>query len=295
MSRGATLTGNGITLDLVAGPVTFAGPDLAVYGTGPAAVSERSTALLPGARVVAARHLPRDVVVPIRIVGDTPGDVEDALAELARCIDPVAGAVTLTVARPDASVRTLTARYSTGLEQLTMAWCGAAEISGAVALRAHDPYWRSDVAPLTFDPIADGTTTTATDWDAAGAGWNDALVPFNGFGGSDLLATVDNAGDVETWPVFTVTGPATEVRWHNLTTGTVWRIDSLAAGQTLVVDTTPGVRTVSIDGRNAYGRLVAGSTLWGLSRGDNTIVVRLAGSTGATTSQMAFAPRYLTC
>lgn len=295
MTRRIVLNGVGgaTSWDLTAGPKAWAAPGPAFYGSGPAAISTTVAAQLPGERVRFARHTSRDVVLPINIIGTSELDVETTLNALARSLDPTKGDVTLYVTRPDSSERGLRARYIGGLEGLAMEWCGAMEIRGQIGLRAHDPFWFSDAAPFTFDPSS-GAVPALTLWDDPAVAWDDPLVPFDGFGSDTTLSTVTNAGDVDTWPTYTVTGPC-DVTWLNLTTGEQFEVLGLVSGDTLVIDTTPGTRTVKINGLPAYGRLSPGSTLLRLVRGANTIAVRLAGATGATSAEMAYSPRYLTC
>lgn len=295
MTRRIVLHGVGgaTSWDLTAGPKAWAAPGPAFYGSGPAAISTTVAAQLPGERVRFARHTSRDVVLPINIIGTSQLDVETTLNALARSLDPTKGDVTLYVTRPDSSERGLRCRYIGGLEGLAMEWCGAMEIRGQIGLRAHDPFWFSDAVPFTFD-AASGSAPVVTGWNAA-IPWSDPMTPWNGYGGDTTISTVTNTGDVDTWPVYTVVGPC-DVTWINLTTGEQFELLGLLTGATLVIDTTPGTRTVKINGLSAYGRLSPGSTLPRLAKGDNSIVVRLRDGNGLTTSaQMAYSPRWLTC
>ena len=84
-------------------------------------------------------------------------------------------------------------------------------------------------------------------------------------------------GDVDAWPVVTVTGPAEDVTVTNLTTGASWHVTgALLPGSGLVVDHRPGQKTVRVDGVNAFDRLAPGSSLWPLARGVNQVDVAAA-------------------
>jgi hypothetical protein len=66
--------------------------------------------------------------------------------------------------------------------------------------------------------------------------------------GGEFPARLANAGSVDAWPVWRITGPVQGPTITNLDTGAVLRFDptwSVPAGQTIEIDTRPGVRTVA--------------------------------------------------
>ena len=78
-----------------------------------------------------------------------------------------------------------------------------------------------------------------------------------GSGGSSNSTIVANAGDVATWPIFTITGPVTGPVITNSTTGQKLQFSpsfTVGAGQTLVIDTDQ--RAVTLDGVSRSGELV---------------------------------------
>lgn len=82
---------------------------------------------------------------------------------------------------------------------------------------------------------------------------------------ADLEAV--NAGTIETWPLLTVTGPIVDPVITNLTTGEALVLDddgglTLAAGESLVIDTNPRRRRIEVDGVNVYGRLNFPASRW---------------------------------
>jgi hypothetical protein len=65
--------------------------------------------------------------------------------------------------------------------------------------------------------------------------------------GGEFPARLANAGSVDAWPVWRITGPVQGPTITNLDTGAVLRFDStwsVPAGQTIEIDTRPGMRTV---------------------------------------------------
>jgi hypothetical protein len=105
-------------------------------------------------------------------------------------------------------------------------------------------------------------------------------------GASPLLNTITNAGNYETPPILTVTGPATNVQLKNDTTGeTLFTTASPGAGVLLVIDfgLTNGQRTSLLAGVDNYSTITyPTSAWWKLAPGSNTIRLTATGTTGAT-------------
>lgn len=99
----------------------------------------------------------------------------------------------------------------------------------------------------------------------------DRVYPLSYGGGTGGTSTANNAGGVETWPTTTITGPITNPRLENVTTGQTLRFAlELAAGQTLVVD--HHERTVLLGGTaSRYSTLVRPVEWWPLEPGDNDL------------------------
>lgn len=152
----------------------------------------------------------------------------------------------------------------------------------AVALLALDPWWYglaqsqvlSTAAPTTFDAAISF----------------DSVVPFDG-GGSVAVPII---GDVESYPVFTVIGPATTLVVGS--GGLAWSIAApLGASDTLVVDHRPNSRGPRKNGGSVdWSLLTAASRLFPLAVGTTAVITGATGTTGATQLIMSFEPRYLT-
>lgn len=87
--------------------------------------------------------------------------------------------------------------------------------------------------------------------------------------GTDGLAT--NSGNIPTYPLFTITGPVTNPRIMNVTTGEALRFDGLVlnAGDEVTVDFKQRV-AISSAGGNFYGTITSDSDFWQLAPGDTT-------------------------
>jgi hypothetical protein len=106
--------------------------------------------------------------------------------------------------------------------------------------------------------------------------------------------TFTNPGDVPSYPVWTLSGPFTDVTATNSTTGKTWKISYTAGvGEKLTLDTTPGVTSlVDLVGTNRWDRLVSGYQLWPVVSGDNKITATIGGATAASVATMTYQPRY---
>ena len=219
--------------------------------------------LAHGSRFIAAAHLERPVAFNVAAPASFTG--RDELRRWAAVLDPAKGEGTVTVVQGDYAGRQLRCVYESGLDDFP-------EVSGSRAnpatliFRAAFPYWQ-DTSESSVD-VAQGESETT---------WFPFLPLI--LGASDAFATftIDNTGDIPAWPRVTVDGPGQEVTATNLTTGAHWTVTGdVPAGSTLIVDTRPGRKSVTVDGVNAFDRLTADSSLWPLVPGPNRVEISAA-------------------
>lgn len=205
----------------------------------------------------------------------------------------------LRVRRPDGSARQIQAFYSEGLG-------GEAEQNHlfarpVISLFCPDGKWQA------LDPVIADRTFAATpgpgvdpvnfyDPFISVASSNEVTpVPDPG-DGPDSTTVIVNPGDVEAWPVWTVTGPLTALRTWNLTLESRFALTyTLTAGQTITIITEPpSVRGPGdtnlikhIDWFNSTG-----TELWPLADGENVIGLEVDGAGTGTAVRLAFVPRY---
>jgi hypothetical protein len=232
-----------------------------------------------GGRFRYGRHEERLATIPVVLPGPIEG--RDELRRWARALDPVKGEGTLTVVQGAYAGRMLVCAYETGLEDFTEEW----PLLGLTTLgfRAADPYWR-DAAESSLIVKLGQTGYT----------WFPFLPLI--LGSSDLfgIATIANVGDVEAWPIVSVTGPGTDLSVTNQTTGEAWQFPgAIAAGSTLVVDHRPGSKSARLDGANVFGRLTDDSILWPLEAGPNRVAIGFAAGSAASSIDFAWRNRWL--
>ena len=146
-----------------------------------------------------------------------------------------------------------------------------------VYFSADDPFWHGP------DVVVPGGGNDDTPFiDEAGA------PPFHIAGGSPLSGmAVANPGDVEAWPVWEAIGPHPD-----LVVGlgsTLIECPPLSTGEHLVIDTSPWVRTVLVDGVDALDATGAADFAPVPAGGASTLAVSSSGS-GTVTCRVS--PRY---
>lgn len=238
-----------------------------------------------GAVYSGTTHDVRRVSVPFEVWGtDVDGaDVRAALRAWALRLATLTGPGRLRCTSELGDERELVAWYVGGLE-LTETGLGIYQ-QATLEFDAPDPYW-SDVSD---------STAEAAGGSAVGPKW----FPFFPLvlGGSSIAAelTIDNTGDLETWPVLSITGPADGPTLRNITTGQALTLDAtVGAGEVVTLDARPGARTVTRhDGLDMYADLTL-RQWWPLARGQNRVRLEASLTTADSVLAVRWRRRWLT-
>jgi hypothetical protein len=215
---------------------------------------------------------------------DDEGALRQRMRGLVRAMRPKAGLGTLTVSNEDGERRSISCYLEGGLEgdqsddtHMPGAWWRT-----ILRFYAPDPWWtgaeqRIDVglgAGSTFFPVPPINLSAST------------------VQGRFVIDLSDS--DAPTFPVWTVTGPGSALVLRNETSGRDITVSvSLAAGETVVIDTRPDRQSVRRgDGTNLMGAVTSDPALWALLDGVNVVSVALAGATGASRIFGTFQPRF---
>jgi hypothetical protein len=154
-----------------------------------------------------------------------------------------------------------------------------------VALRAPDPYFTGAEQTITWR-LADDITEFLSS----------TFLPVQ-VGDSQVGGTVviDNGGDADAYPVWTVTGPCSDLTCTAADGATTFTVPAgLAEDEILVVDARRGEQTVTVDGAPAWDRAGSGALLGALAPGVNTLTVVASGAASTTTIAAAWTERWLT-
>ena len=180
----------------------------------------------------------------------------------------------LRVTRQDGTQRQVACYYAGGLEgDLSSERAGDRWQSAVVLLKAADP-WATD--------IADSTAS----WDQTDIGDSVAIM---------------NAGQLDAYPIWTITGPAAGISILNETTQKSFALTAdggltLTGGQVLAIDTRRADQLtdlpVLVGGTSQFSKLTAASSLFTLLGGQNNFVISASGTSGATAFELAYRQRY---
>ncbi|MET9729682.1 phage tail protein [Streptomyces sp. NPDC006458] len=251
-----------------------------------------------GARLRHAQPQPRTIIWPLFVHGS---DHVDFLARwralataftrtLRRGPDGVRMPGILEIARPDGGRRQIEVYYQEGFDGQSKRGYYRDADSAVITLWCEDPYW-VDPTPVTVTREA----STPSDF----------LDPFPSVSSSQVLGetVVHNPGDVDVWPSWVITGPASLIEAAHAGTGEAFTLDPdataiehgpLLAGQQVTISTDPPQVRYQ-DGSNWIGSLDwPGATLWGLAPGDNPVEFALTGAGPGSSVQLTFNPRYET-
>jgi hypothetical protein len=239
----------------------------------------------PGARLRHVKTLSREYAQPVMFHAADEDALRDLLRTWLHRLNPDRGDGALRVANSGGGSRELACRYAAGMGLVEDGDTAGPDWQKAMLVfAAADPYWH-DVSDVTDEFTIDAEPVT--------------FFPFFPLrlAGSEVFAdaTVMNGGDVATWPVWEIHGPTVDLRLRNLTTGKSLAITHAhGAGETIEIDTRPGVKTVVMDdGMNLYGMMDAGSSLWPLERGANAIQVEMSGATEDSRVVLRYKRRWL--
>jgi hypothetical protein len=274
--------GNVTPLFGVAGDLTIY-PQQGKTGTfmPPVDYAEDALPLEAGTTIRRLRVKPREVDIPLYVEAATSTLLRTGLRTLARAMNPAMGDGRLRVLTPDGAERELYCRYLTGLDGDESRELGGARWRRLVlTFRAHQPYWYAR------------TPVVATYVQAAPTMLFFPILPLTLSAGTILVdPIVANAGDVDAWPQWLITGPASSVSLRNVTTGKgITLTNAIVAGTTVAIDTRPGTKTVR-DG-NGLAVPYTGS-LWPLVPGDNQARFEATFVSGATSVRITYAAGYL--
>jgi hypothetical protein len=261
------------------GILGFGMPDWTYY--------ESTSPAFDGSSVRGHRAEAREITLPVLIFGDTRADMLARYRALVADLKPrrsQPGTLTVT-ARDGSTVRGIRGYYAGGMggQDDHVAW-GMRHISAAVVIRCPSPHFLGEEISQTFRLGEVGEFYPFT-------------IPWT-VSDSQVLGsvTVDNVGDADTYPVFTITGPVASANLTNTTTGqTISVSPGVDAGDVMVIDTRETRRSVIVNGtENRYGDLTADSVLWPLVEGPNDIALEMPGADQDSALTVAYQLRYLT-
>lgn len=252
----------------------------------PVALQEDTVPGQPGGRLREMRHETREFVLPLYFYDDDSlTGLWGQLRAAAKTMDPGRGEGRIRVTSPGGDQREIRCVVTAGLElnQTQGRESSPTHQRAAVVFRAHDPYWYA-------------TNLSVAEFTAGARPSFFPIFPLRLSAGEVFAdVTVDNPGDVATWPVWEVDGPGTDIALRDLGMGQATELaTTLLAGQTVTIDTRPGRKTVTRDdGTNLFPQL-GGSDLWPLAPGSTAVRIEMGGAGDTSVVRLRYQPAYLT-
>lgn len=253
----------------------------------PVSIRAEEIATMDGAYIASTKYDTRTLDLQLAVEGTTATQCRTRLRDLIAAFAPDRGAGRLQFAAPGGDTRELECVYTGGLEgDDSLADPALTEYLFTAQFYAADPFFRA-------------TTDTTGSWDA------DTGVPFFpmfplSLSSSEIFAsaTVTNDGDIETYPVWTITGPFDGVSLTHLATDRrlVWG-GTLGAGESLTIDCrdrqhTAAPKSVTLqDGTDVFAQLTAWD-FFPLQVGSQSIQIEAAGATAASLVTARWRHRY---
>lgn len=180
----------------------------------------------------------------------------------------------LRITRPDETVRQIECYYRSGLEGNTQEG-SPTYVPYVIDLFAPDPTWT--------DTEAVSESYINTDF------------------GTSLL--INNEGDFVSYPIWTITGPASSIVLSNTTQSKTLTLTAnggitLDPGEQLIIDTRPyqqrpsHLQIYDLGNNNLFSHVTATSQFWNFTPGVNRFTVSASGTTAATELQLQYLQRY---
>lgn len=253
-------------------------------------VLEDQIPLLPGTRVRSVVPDARTLTLPVMIANTTESLARATLRLWVERMEPARGAGKLQVTGPGGDTREHIFYVIDGLDIDEAQGLSAGGIyKTALTLHGAWPYWQdtSDTTqsftgstPTTFFPIFPVRLSSSAIF-------------------GNVVVVVQSDKGLDTWPVWTITGPGGNVALKNVSTGrSLFWAGTLGNGETLTIDTRPpelapltNKSVVRNDGTNAFGDLTS-FDLWPLFSGSNSVQVEMDGSTGASQVNLRWRNQY---
>lgn len=238
-----------------------------------------------GTVVRGVRASQRQITIPLHLWGlDRPSCLA-RYRRLVQDLNPAYGPGTLTFTEDDGSARHISAYYSDGLQgQEDDDRTGRHWMTAVLVFTAPSPFWLGEDRTLTFS-VGGGASTFLP------------FIPLQ-VRDSQVLGAVKviNLGEVATYPVWTIKGPATAATISNSTTGESFTLSrTLSSSDTAVIDTREGVKDARLNGSiNLWPNLGSSPVLWPLRPGSNDVGLTVTGTSGTSSVQLTYTSRYLT-
>lgn len=237
-----------------------------------------------GSKLRTLKVNPREVDLLIIVKGTDPTSLRKNTRMFESLFNPINGDGQLKVTSPDGSIRLLNCRYSHGMEgREAQEDAGRLFRKKIITFRAFDPFWYDSAVT-----VIDLTVGNPAVWFP--------IFPLRLSASAVVSDTmINNPGDVDALPTWTITGPGSGIVLRNYTTGKNLYFNlTLNPGDKLIINT----KKKSIqdaNGNSLYSTLQKNviNYLWSLVPGNNSVRIEMNGATSDSKIRLEMQPRYL--
>lgn len=247
---------------------------------------EEQVALQPGARLRYAQDKTREISLNLLMRDTTAAGLRALMRLWVNRFHHLKGDAKLRFTSPVGDEREITVRYEGGFE--------------VPETKSTNPIGTWQTMIVTFravDPYFTDITDTSTVYSGGTPRLFFPIMPLWLSADSvSVTANINNDGDIETWPVWEITGPGTSIRIRNLTTNKSIFLEGLnvLAGEKITIDTRPGKKTVLDNaGNNKFSSLSAESKLFSLEPGINQVNIEVGGTISISQVALNYRRRWL--
>lgn len=248
---------------------------------------------LDGAYSRHSRATSREIFLPLFLEAATRAGLMELKRSLLASFNPAYGEGKLVVTEPDETARFISVQYVSGAEgDEGVSQSGVRWLKYGVVLRAFDPYWYSGSTELIeFTPGALNLKKFFGE-PFLGLALNSTQT-ING------VSEVSITGDVDTWPIWYVSGPGGPLsftrRMDDAAELTFELAVTLNAGDQVVIDTRPGRKSVinETTGENLWNLLGPNPQLWPIAPGVNEVQINMGAAGAESAVTMTYTPRYI--
>lgn len=232
------------------------------------------------------RKASRDLDVPLTVLGSTRDDVEAKLRRFAAALSDRYGVPKLRASYDDGTSYDLAVHYVAGAETTYGEDAGNLFCNWNMSWKAPDPFWVSNQA-VQFTVTTSGEVRGLL---AAPVGQTATLSALRVSSSQALgLITIENPGDVDSFPVYKIEGPATNVAITLNGVGFTYT-ETLVAGNIITIDTKSATVT-NAAGVNKYGFLGTSPKLFRIPPGTSSLSIEATGADASTKISGYFNPR----
>lgn len=276
-------------------PTIFMQPGATGLDMPPYALFSDEAPNLDGSIFRSARAAAREVMIPVYLFGVDRQSVNQLKRQLFQALNPARGYCVLTFTEGHGRSRVLNCYYKGGME-------GSEDTSTAgftwsrygLTFTAMDPWFYSERAQTKRWDFGDGEpflSTTAT--------FFPTKISSGVMGGDGKGLTINNPGDIEAWPVWSLRGPIKSFSLTSPYGETVQASppadgsDLIPSGRTLTIDTRPGKKTVRDNlGNNYWSKLGTNPQFWSIEPGETSADISVVTGAGKAAVTLSFYPRY---